>query len=97
MNNKTLIMLLLIVAPYCYSSNSPITSFTFEYNFKGEHFPVTISKANYDEALGDAADQCFNHFAKSKGEEKVSLPEELGIELIDECANPAKTTLSSNQ
>jgi hypothetical protein len=69
----------------------PTKSYRFEYNYNGEKFPVVISQQDsYDEALEEAATQCFNHFTKTKGNEKVSLPTDKATELIDECTNPSK-------
>lgn len=90
MKNKGLILLLLVLAPYCYSSSTPVKSYSFEYRFKGESYPVNISKASYEDALEEAATQCFNHFANSKGNDKVNLAPDIATDLIDECANPSK-------
>lgn len=95
MSKKFLIITLLALSPYCYGTMYPTKAYWFEYQFNGEKYPVKISKTSYEDALEEAATQCFNHFAKSKGSDKVSLPDELATELIDECANPSKKQIES--
>lgn len=90
MKNRFLIVLLLALSPYCYSSMYTAKAYTFEYNFNGENFPITISNTSYDEALEEAATECFNHYTNSKGNDKVNLPDDLATDLIDECTNPHK-------
>jgi hypothetical protein len=90
MKNKLLIILLMALSPYCYASMYPLKSFSFDYTFKGEHFPIVIQNASYDDALEEAAVRCFNYFSKSKGNEKINLPDDMAMDLIDECANPSK-------
>jgi hypothetical protein len=96
-NQKIFIVLLLIICPFCYGTIYPTKSYAFEYHFNGEKYPVIVSKASYEDALEEGATRCFNHFAKSKGSEKVSLSDDFATELIDECANPSKKQIEVAQ
>lgn len=65
------------------SLSSPTKEYTFKYEFKGDKLEIKVKNKEWDESLSQAAQQCFNYF---KGDKKVS--EEVGLDIIDVCANP---------
>ena len=62
--------------------NFPRT-FNFKFQFKNEIFQVSELSTDDNEALKIAAQKCFQHYSS-----KNKLNEEIGLELIDVCANP---------
>lgn len=60
----------------------------FSFTFGAKEFRTLVKSESPDEAFQVAADQCFNYFTGSKGQDRVQIPEELGLDIIDVCANP---------
>lgn len=57
--------------------------FNFKYKFKNDILDVSEKSSDYNEALKVAAQKCFYYYSK-----RTDLNEQIGLEIIDICANP---------
>lgn len=57
--------------------------FKFKFNFRGDIYQYQQRASNYEEAFERAAKACFNHYKSGQ-----KLNENLGLDIIDVCANP---------
>ncbi|MGE0632820.1 MAG: hypothetical protein AB7O96_10445 [Pseudobdellovibrionaceae bacterium] len=67
-------------------TSAPHKDYNFKFKFQGSEYKVSHTAGSYDEAFVVAAQDCFNHFTETSGNQKV--PESVGIAVIDSCANP---------
>ncbi len=63
--------------------NTEPQEYKFKFNLKGDIYQYQQKSNSYEEAFRKAAQACFNHYKSGK-----KLNEELGLDIIDVCANP---------
>lgn len=67
-----------------YVSTEPMTKlYSFKFKMSQETFEYTQKSPSYEEAFEKAAQACFSHFKNGR-----RISEDLGLDIIDACANP---------
>ena len=67
---------------------STTQNFAFKYKWNGQIFPYRVSAADWPTAFERSAEACFNHFKQGR-----RVAEEVGVSIIDSCANPIETKI----
>lgn len=85
---KTMIFCTLTVAAsiaLAATERTPTSSkdYTFKFHYKSENLTIQTRSNSWEDAYQLASQQCFSKLSKNK-----QLSEDIGMDIIDVCANP---------
>ncbi len=82
---STLILALALLASEAHAiPKEQSNTFSFKFKYKNEVFNTDYRASTWEEAFERAAKACFLHYKNNR-----SLSEEVGLDIIDTCANPS--------
>ncbi len=66
--------------------NSQTQTFSFNFKLKSKNYKTEAKGKSFEEAFEQAAKNCYSHYKNG-----LPLTEEIGLDIIDACANPVSS------
>jgi hypothetical protein len=73
-----------ILASEAHAAKIESNTFSFKFKYKNEVFNTDYRASTWEEAFERAAKACYLHYKNNR-----SISEEIGLDIIDTCANPS--------